>query len=120
METTIVVPRSFTTGTNHFSNAGKPSDMARAAEYEDGLYAGVSDQALKGLAAVSPEDADPDEVGRAIVRVVDTSFGKRPFRVHIDPAQDGAEVVNGVADRMRREMFRDIGLADLLTPRTRN
>jgi len=80
----------------------------------------VFDQALKGLAALSPEDADPNEVARAIVRVVDAPFGKRPFRVYIDPAQDGAEIVNGVADRMRREMFRDIGLNDLLTPRTKD
>ncbi len=116
---TIVVPGSFTKGTNHFENAGKPSDATRAAEYEDGPCAGVSDQALKGLAALSPEDADPDEVARAIVRVVNAPFGKRPFRVHIDPAQGGAEIGSGVADRMRREMLRDIGLADLLTPRTR-
>src|SRR5258708_7739367 len=27
--------------------------------------------------------------------------GTRPFRIHIDPAQDGAEVVDGVADRVR-------------------
>lgn len=120
IETTIVVPGSFTTGTNHFAHAGKPSDATRAAAYEDGPYAGVADQALKELAALSPEDADPDEVARAIVRVVDAPFGKRPFRVHIDPAQDGAEIVNGVADRMRREMFRDIGLADLLTPRNKD
>jgi hypothetical protein len=26
---------------------------------------------------------------------VDMPFGKRPFRVHIDPSLDGAEVVNG-------------------------
>ncbi len=116
IETTIIVPGSFTTGTNHFSNAGKPSDAARAAEYENGPYAGVADLALKGLAGLSPPDADPGEVARQIVSVVDMPFGKRPFRVHIDPAQDGAEVVNAVADRMRREMYRDIGLADLLSP----
>ena len=63
-----------------------------------------------------PPDADPGEVARQIVRVVAMPFGKRPFRVHIDPAQDGAEVVNAVADRMRREMLRDIGLGDLLSP----
>jgi hypothetical protein len=57
-------------------------------------------------------------VARAIKRVVDTSFGKRPFRVHIDPSQDGAEVVNAVADRMRREMYRNIDLELLLSPRT--
>ncbi len=45
--------------------------------------------------------------------------GKRPFRTHIDPAQDGCEVVNGVADRVRTEMFRRIGLEDLLEPRER-
>ena len=56
-------------------------------------------------------------MARAIVRVVDASFGQRPFRVHVDPAQDGAEIVNGVADRVRREMFRNIGLAGLLLPR---
>ena len=41
---------------------------------------------------------------------------KRSFRVHIDPSQDGAEVVNGVADRVRAELLRRIGLADLLHP----
>ena len=117
VESTIVVPGAFTKGTNHFAHAGKPADAARAAEYDTGPYAGVADRALKGLAALEPEDADPGEVARAIVRVVGAPFGKRPFRVHVDPSEDGAEVVNGVADRVRREMFRNIGLADLLSPR---
>lgn len=117
IETTIMVPGAFTQGTNHFAHSGQPADAARAAEYETGPYAGVSDQALKGLAALEPADADPAEVARQIVRVVDAPFGKRPFRVHVDPSQDGAEIVNGVADRMRREIFHNIGLADLLSPR---
>ena len=53
----------------------------------------------------------------AIVRVVGTPFGRRPFRVHVDPSQDGAEIVNGVADRVRAELLRWIGLEDILTPR---
>jgi hypothetical protein len=56
-------------------------------------------------------------VAEAIVRVVGLPFGKRPFRVHVDPSQDGAEVVNGVADRVRAELFRRIGIEDLLSPR---
>ncbi len=51
------------------------------------------------------------------VRVVDLPISTRPFRVHIDPSQDGCEVVNGVADRVRTEMYRRIGLEDLLRPR---
>jgi NAD(P)-dependent dehydrogenase (short-subunit alcohol dehydrogenase family) len=117
IETTIIVPGAFTKGTNHFVHSGQPSDAARAAEYEAGPYAGVADQALKGLASLEPVDADPAEVAREIVRVVDAPFGKRPFRVHVDPSQDGAEIVNAVADRVRREMYRNIGLADLPSPR---
>jgi len=113
-----MVPGAFTKGTNHFAHSGSPSDKARAAEYESGPYAGVADKALKGLAGLEPADADPAEVAREIVRVVDTPFGKRPFRVHVDPSQDGAEIVNGVADRMRREIYRTIGLEDLLHPAT--
>ena len=116
VETTIMVPGAFTKGTNHFAHSGKPADAARVAEYEAGPYAGVADKALKGLASLEPADADPAEVAKQIVRVVDTPFGKRPFRVHVDPSQDGAEVVNGVADRMRREMYRNIGLENLLHP----
>jgi NAD(P)-dependent dehydrogenase (short-subunit alcohol dehydrogenase family) len=116
IETTIMVPGAFTKGTNHFAHAGKPADAARVAEYEAGPYAGIADKALRGLAGLEPADADPAEVAREIVRVVDMPFGRRPFRVHIDPSQDGAEVVNGVADRMRHEMYRNIGLENLLRP----
>jgi hypothetical protein len=37
--------------------------------------------------------------------------------VHYDPTQDGAEVVNMVSDRVRAELLRRIGLADVLTPK---
>ncbi|WP_165185288.1 SDR family oxidoreductase [Caulobacter soli] len=116
IETSIIVPGAFTKGTNHFAHSGKPADEARAAEYEDGPYAGVAKLALDGLAALEPADADAGEVAKAIAAVVDTPFGKRPFRVHIDPSRDGAEEVNGVADRVRAEMYRRIGLEDLLHP----
>jgi NAD(P)-dependent dehydrogenase (short-subunit alcohol dehydrogenase family) len=117
IETSIVVPGAFTGGTNHFAHAGSPADKARVAEYEAGPYAGFADQVLKGFAAIVPADADVSLVADAIVRVVDAPFGKRPFRVHIDPTQDGAEVVNAVLDRVRAELLRRIGLSDVLTPR---
>jgi NAD(P)-dependent dehydrogenase (short-subunit alcohol dehydrogenase family) len=117
IETSIIVPGAFTKGTSHFAHAGKPADAARAAEYDNGPYAGLPEQSLKGLASLEPADADAGEVAKAIVRVVDLPFGKRPFRVHIDPSEDGCEIVNGVADRVRAELFRRIGLEDLLSPR---
>jgi NAD(P)-dependent dehydrogenase (short-subunit alcohol dehydrogenase family) len=117
IETSIIVPGAFTKGTNHFAHSGKPADTARAAEYDNGPYAGLPEQSLKGLASLEPADADVGAVADAIVKIVDMPFGKRPFRTHIDPSQDGAEVVNGVADRVRTEMYRRIGLEDLLSPR---
>jgi NAD(P)-dependent dehydrogenase (short-subunit alcohol dehydrogenase family) len=117
IETSIIVPGAFTGGTNHFAHAGSPADAARAAEYEAGPYAGFGEQVRRGFEAIVPPDADVSAVADAIVRVVDAPFGKRPFRVHVDPTQDGAEVVNAVSDRVRAELLRRIGLADLLTPR---
>ncbi|MEK1931169.1 MAG: SDR family oxidoreductase [Pararhizobium sp.] len=116
IETSIVVPGAFTRGTNHFAHSGSPSDHARAAEYNDGPYKGVPEKALQGLTSLEPADADPASVAVAVVDIVNKPFGTRPFRVHVDPSQDGAEIVNGVADRVRAEMFRNIGLQDLLKP----
>ncbi|WP_434588815.1 SDR family oxidoreductase [Pseudomonas sp. R4-83] len=117
IDTTIVVPGAFTKGTNHFVHSGTPADSERAAEYHTGPYAGVPEQSLKGLAALEPEDADVADVARAIVEIVDIPVGRRPFRRHVDPSQDGAEIVNAMADRVRAEMLRRIGLEDLLHTR---
>jgi NAD(P)-dependent dehydrogenase (short-subunit alcohol dehydrogenase family) len=118
IETAIVVPGAFTKGTNHFAHSGSPDDKERAAEYNDGPYKGVPEQALKGLAALEPADADAGAVAVAVVDIVGMPLGTRPFRTHIDPSQDGAEIVNGVADRVRAEMYRNIGLQDLLKVHT--
>jgi NAD(P)-dependent dehydrogenase (short-subunit alcohol dehydrogenase family) len=116
IETSIIVPGAFTGGTNHFAHSGRPADTARAAEYEAGPYAGFGDQVQKAFAAIVPADADASAVSDAIVKVVDAPFGKRPFRVHIDPTQDGADVGFTVLDRLRSEMLHRVGLSDLLKP----
>ncbi|OZI23197.1 oxidoreductase [Bordetella genomosp. 9] len=117
IETSIVVPGAFTQGTNHFAHAGSPADQARQAEYDAGPTRGLADEILTNLAACEPPDADPASVARAIVDVVDAPYGRRPFRVHIDPSDDGCAVVGPVADRIRAEFLRRVNLGDLLSPR---
>jgi NAD(P)-dependent dehydrogenase (short-subunit alcohol dehydrogenase family) len=117
IETSIVVPGAFTGGTNHFAHSGRPADAERVAEYDSGPYKNFAQDVMNGFASIVPPDADATSVADAIVKIVDAPFGKRPFRVHIDPTQDGAEVVNMVGDRVRAEMLRRIGLSDVLTPR---
>ena len=116
IENSIVVPGAFTTGTNHFANAGKPEDSKRVAAYEAGPYKGFGESTSRALSATVPPDADVSDVARAIAQLVAMPFGQRPFRVYVDPAQDGGEVVGVVADRIRAEFLRRIGLGDLLTP----
>ena len=117
IETTIVVPGVFTKGTNHFASALKPGDETVAEAYEGGPAKGLGDALLKASASTEPADADPSEVARAIVRVVNTPFGKRPFRITIDPAQDGSEIVAAVQDRLRQDTLNRLGLGYLLSPR---
>lgn len=117
IETSIIVPGAYTRGTNHFAHSGKPADQARAAEYEAGPYAGLGEQIQEAFGKIVPDDADPGEVADAIVKAVDAPFGKRPFRVHIDPSQDGASVAFAVIDRVRDEMMHRVGFSDLLQPR---
>ncbi|PVX85875.1 hypothetical protein C7402_103453 [Paraburkholderia unamae] len=102
---------------NHFAHAGAPADQARATEYEVGPYAGLGQQVQKAFAEIVPPDADVGLVAEAIVKVIGMPFGTRPFRVHIDPAEDGADVGFTVLDRVRAEMLHRVGLSDLLKPR---
>ena len=113
VETSIVVPGSFTSGTNHFAHSGRPADAAVEADYES-RYQGLMEQVATRLAALAPEDADASLVSDEIARIVALPRGSRPFRVHVDPADDGSEEVSAVADRIRREFLSRIDLADLL------
>jgi NAD(P)-dependent dehydrogenase (short-subunit alcohol dehydrogenase family) len=114
VETSIIVPGSFTSGTNHFAHSGRPDDATVEAEYET-RYAGLMDQVAAKLAALAPEGASASLVSDEIARIIALPAGERPFRVHIDPADDGSEEVSEVADRIRREFLTRIDLADLLT-----
>ena len=115
IETSIVVPGAFTKGTNHFADASSPEDKGRLAEYEDGPFHGFGEQVKTAFASIVPEDADAGSVAEAMVAIVNAPRGKRPFRVGVDPTNDGSMVVNPMLDRVREEMLRRVGLGDLLT-----
>jgi NAD(P)-dependent dehydrogenase (short-subunit alcohol dehydrogenase family) len=114
IETTIVVSGAL--GPGHYVRSGRPRDTIRAEEYADGPTADISEVALRGLAHISPRDPDPDGVASAIAKVVEMPFGRRPLRIHFDPNDDGAAVVDEVADRARAKLLRRIGLEDILKP----
>jgi NAD(P)-dependent dehydrogenase (short-subunit alcohol dehydrogenase family) len=114
VETTIVVPSAL--GPGHYIRSGRPLDTVRAEEYAEGPTADVSEIALSALAQLSVKDQTPQDVATAIADVVDLPFGQRPLRVHFDRDDDGAAAVDAVADSVRAELLRRIGLEDILKP----
>ena len=116
IESSIVVPGAFTTGTNHFANAGAPADADRAAEIARTWPHDFADRMRDALAGTVPDDADPGEIARTVAAIVDAPHGQRPFRVVVDPASDGAAVSYAVIDRVREQFLDRIGFAELRHP----
>lgn len=114
IDTAILVPGAYTSGTKHFEHAGHPAD-ADVAEAYDRRYGDLLAGLTGKLAALIPAGADAADVAEAVVRLVAMPAGTRPLRTHVDPSRDGSEVVSAVADRIRADFFRRIGLDDLLT-----
>ena len=117
IDTSIVVPGIFTSGTEHFANAGKAENLSVQEEYfgEGKVYHGWLERSLEGAAKMGPSDADPQDVAKAILKVMKTPKGRRPFRVHVEPAWDGSEVVHGVCEQIRRGYLIRMGCEELLT-----
>ncbi|WP_327189223.1 SDR family NAD(P)-dependent oxidoreductase [Streptomyces xinghaiensis] len=115
IETTLVVPGAYPSGTNHFAHAGTPADTTRGAQYDE-PYGRLRDTVTEALSDIFPSGREAGEVAAEIVRVIGLPHGERPFRTHIDPSRDGSEVVSVVYDRIRAEFFRRIGIGELLTP----
>jgi len=113
IDTVIVVPGAYPSGTNHFAHAGTPADTERAEQYS-AAYGELREQMAGRLAELFPAGRTVDEVAEAIVAAVALPAGQRPFRVHVDPSLDGSDVVSTVYDRVRAEFYHRIGIADLL------
>ncbi|MFF2328606.1 MULTISPECIES: SDR family NAD(P)-dependent oxidoreductase [unclassified Streptomyces] len=115
IETSIVVPGVFARGTDLFAKASHPSEPDRMPAY-DARYAGVAEHVGSRLAQLSPPDADAAQVAAAIVDVVGMPHGERPFRIHVDPVDDGSQEVSELADQKRVWFLGRMGLSDLLAP----
>jgi NAD(P)-dependent dehydrogenase (short-subunit alcohol dehydrogenase family) len=114
IETVIVVPGAYPSGTNHFAHAEQPDDTSRAGDYDE-IYGQLRARMLTNLSEIFPDGRQVEEVADEIARVIGLSAGQRPLRTHIDPSRDGSEVVSIVYDRIRAEFYRRIGIGELLT-----
>ena len=97
------------------ASSGFGALAARALADADGGTASTVYAGMRDTTALAPPDADAKMVSDQIARIVALPEGQRPYRVYIDPADDGSAEVSEVADRIRREFLTRVGLADLLT-----
>lgn len=116
VESVILSPGVYTSGTNHFANAGRPEDKAREAEYANGPTRDLGEQARKGDESIQTDHMDPADIGRAVVDLVAMPYGKRPFRVTVDPTDGGADEMNKIGDRIHAAYLIRAGMADVLHP----
>lgn len=114
IETVMVSPGAFTTGTDHFPKASPPADEARVGAYS--RYDDVTHSIGERLSALMPADAHPQAVAEEVLRVLNLEHGTRPFRVMVDLLGDGAEEVAMAAKKVREEFLGRVQLQDLLTP----
>lgn len=119
IETSIVMPGPYTKGTQHFETAGKAADeKVREAYFGQGApYEGILERSMQGSAAIEKPDSDPADVAKAIVSVVDTEYGKRPFRVHVETAEDGVAQISQMEDFVRGQVLERSDMGDLLKPK---
>jgi NAD(P)-dependent dehydrogenase (short-subunit alcohol dehydrogenase family) len=114
IETSMVVPGAYTSGTSHFANAGHPADEAVVASYQ--RIASVMDHIQTRLEELTPADADVQKVADEITRVVGLPAGSRPMRTVIDPIDDGAAAVLDVMVERRTAFMNRLGLEQMLHP----
>jgi NAD(P)-dependent dehydrogenase (short-subunit alcohol dehydrogenase family) len=91
VETVIIVPGTYTSGTNHFAHAGKPKDEARVKEYEVGPAATLAKEILDGFARTAVPSASGLQIAvddAPLVRVI--TIDGLPGKLHA-PADRGRQ-----------------------------
>ena len=115
IESVIVVPGAFTSGTEHFAHAHGPAQVAVVAQYGD--LPKVADRMVSKLEAINAAHGgalDVSAVGEAVRDVLDRPHGERPARVVVDGQHKGVEELIALRRAKQAAFFRRMGVDDLL------
>ncbi|WP_199245649.1 SDR family NAD(P)-dependent oxidoreductase [Leifsonia sp. AG29] len=116
IETVIVMPGAFTSGTEHFPNAGRASDRAVEAAYAE-LDPMVARNEAATAALFDPGvEAHPSSVGDEVARILALPAGEKPFRTVVDFTQSHVADVLAVVEGERRDFVSRLGFGSLLEP----
>ncbi|HEY5835526.1 SDR family NAD(P)-dependent oxidoreductase [Streptomyces sp.] len=118
IESTIVMPGPFTSGTEHFPNATRPADQTVTRAYAALQPLMARNEAATSALFTPGVDADPMAVADEITRIVALPYGTRPGRTVVDFTEAAVADVNAVAQRAQDGFLTRMGFGELLRVRT--
>jgi len=119
IETVIVVPGAFTSGTEHFTHAGKPAHPAVVAQYGDlPDRADTLGERLQAIDRGNDGSLDVTAVGEALRDALSKPTGQRPYRLFVDGQKKGVEDILSVQDARQAALLDSFGLSDLAPPKS--
>lgn len=116
IDSVIVVPGAFTSGTEHFAHAHTPASVSVVAQYGDlpKVFDTLGPR-LEAIDAANGGAADVSSVGDAVRDVLDLPHGDRPARIVVDSQRKGVEDLNALHHVKQAAFFEQLGIADLMT-----
>jgi len=116
IETVIVVPGAFTSGTEHFAHAHAPADGAVVAQYGD-LPAVIPllRTRLDAIDAANGGALDVAAVGEAVRRALDLPHGERPRRIVVDAQRKGVEDLIALHRDKQAAFLGQLGIGGLMS-----
>ncbi|WP_175983662.1 SDR family oxidoreductase [Burkholderia vietnamiensis] len=117
IDSVILVPGAFTSGTEHFSDAGSPAYSSIEQQYGPlaQRIAGLGEK-LASIDAGNGGALDVSAVGTAALDVLAMPHGHRPLRVTVDGQRKGTEAIDAAHHEKQVAFLRRMGLEDLILP----
>lgn len=117
IESVMLVPGAFTSGTEHFADSTAPEYLAIEQQYGNlpDRGAGLVER-LNAIDAANGGAWDVSVVGQAAVDVLAMPLGQRPSRVVIDGQHKGIEAIDAEYHEKQVGFLRQMGLEDLAPP----
>lgn len=114
IDSVMLVPGAFTTGTEHFAHANSPEYHAIERQYGD-LSARMATlgERLEAIDNANGGGLGVEAVGEAAVAVLAMAQGRRPSRVTVDGQRKGTEEIDAVYHTKQVQFLKNMGLQDL-------
>jgi len=115
IDSVIVMPGAYTSGTEHFKHARHAAEVSVTAQYERINHLPPELPSRLNRMHAAGVRTDPGEVAEVIRDVIVQAPGTRSLRVVVDPQRRNMEALNALQWELQQSSYRRLGIDDLLT-----